>query len=363
MADVLTFPCEIEFLIHVLGIATVQAFIVFRSILFIVETQIQQSVQTNSEKFESLTKRYLFGSIWSIIFGSIQHIELSDLVNVRRNAIFISVSFFFPPIVCYLVTVALIPIYHFGCSGCPLYNEALIIMHISPVLMMPVYLRLAYIMYKIQIDAQHVARELLLLVCFPATLSLSTKLFIATIDPGDLALNRVLTWEWINVFVAEFGFWMVSFGILFIEIFFEKKQEPNLVLTRSISFMVDVAQSDVVRFFQFAASRYCCESLNYLETIRLFEANKDDGLEKRKLDAKKIIRRFIAVGSVEEINVSEFLRNDVLNIDLNVSSRERINSMFSPTMSEVSRMIQTGPWIEFMTLLKKEERLKINTSL
>lgn len=358
------FPCEFTLFIHISGIASVACVVAFRMLSFILETRYAELLLDRNETNHIQNKHTIADSIYSmyiLLYKSPESLRLQQIVWLKNSLSKWIGGIFLLPYLLMALFIGWTPMFRSGCTNCFMYTEFLLIVEFSNILLLPILLPLVYHGNKIRSDEQHVMYEIFLLVLIPGNLSFLSKLILAPIDPGNLMLERFFNWELLNVIGAEFGYFFISYGISFLAAIKSKKGRivhPVKSSNNHTDFL-DRLNDDIVlkmEFFSFAANRFCMESLNFVEDTKSFklEISKHQSRSWKEKQCKKMIKLYVADGSLQEINISNDQRKKITNVDITVATDEKLDILFDEAYLEVSNMLASGTWMDFQIEKRKQ---------
>ena len=119
-----------------------------------------------------------------------------------------------------------------------------------------------------------------------------------------------------------------------------------------------------IEFYEFAKSRYCMESILFLNDVREFRKQyPEKNVAWHRNKTRKIINAYINIGSPLEININSDVRSKIIKTNLSNKNNIDYLILFNEAYEEVISMISSGTYVDFQTeKRKKEKKLKKKTA-
>lgn len=380
LANEEAFPCALMVVMWLFGMQGLGGVLIIRSLLFVVESELQRKLRVRTLKFESDIVELIppnvstVREILSVGLGiqDIEDVEVNQLAKVKQAGFLALMAclIMFPPLVASIVLLSAYPCL-FHCNGCYAFTEILIAVLCCNVPNILVIMRIAYVGYKRhrKRDAQGVINEFVM-VCVLVLPLVTVSYFLEIFDPGQLDVNYKFEWEAILMLSGALFFtisvaWQVVFAVR--QSYKEKKvysrsrTERMVELSEKTMLAAIVSEDDEVskQFETFAVQNLVIELVHFIRDVDAFKRYfQEKGDNWRLQKAKLLVTNYVRMGSSAEVNVSDAIKRAIIDVYKSVesgkSSTMKLYSMFDDAYSEVVKMLLHGAWMRFI-LTKKTE--------
>jgi hypothetical protein len=313
------------------------------------------------------------GKIFKLLFGIIplENFEMDTVTAMRSTFLQFCFVLCIPALICFIVIVAAFPVFA-ACSNCPVFLELPICLTILLLFYQIAMNRAALVAYNTAgFDKSGVVAEILFLnfVAAPFVV-VSWILFI--LDPNDLHFHREFAWTYLFPFTMLAAY-SAAVGYPLFQTWRERRQRKKQVHIELENMATALKQDEgrKLMFWQYAASAFCSESLQFLDDTEAFAAYFYEKADSWKLSKfKGLVKTYVLPGSRLEINISHRARQRIVNLyekDPSLMSAESYKPLFetfNEARQEVYEMVSQGPWREFLikeahltTTVEKQKKL------
>lgn len=373
------YPCWLELILHTLSSVVVVNVTTTRAFVFVIETRIAVLLQKDtsiakeddgmSVAGDEIKSSALMAFYDSMRLGysrvRLKDLQLNDLVQIRNHFLEIVLLSMVPSVIIVVLCAATIQPYSAGCVQCPFYVESVVIALVPSTLIIPPFIRFTSDGYHMEVDKQYIMKELAVsfVICAP-WIYVGYGLELG--DPGLLMYNRQVTWRFV-LSIAPFLFWIIYSVVPITYALVYRRKRKEAVKEAHIDYkdlradfmtLFEENRGIKMEFYAFAASRYCVESLNFIEDIKLYKRECIAGQSERwkRNKVRKLVRRYIEENANQQVNISDRQRKDVLNRNPDVMNGEHLNTIFDEAYNEIIHMIGTGTWLDFRNEKKRAQK-------
>ena len=377
--SVSTVPCALYLIIMYIGMGCMATYMYVTITIFIVESYFSMNAGKNGTVFNrkselteasSGSKSSYSRALSTFLRIAIGDFELErctfqELLVLKKAYGLISFVILSPICIPVIVIFALAPTF-VHCSGCSLFMEPLIGFIGIYAFYILAIVRLLWIARSMRfVDRFHVFQQLVLL-SLPSAPIMSTMIILNILDLDARIFRREYMYlEWTLQIMLLLILWPTAIGLNMYYVYRARRERANRVVSDDVevnspkrctlqNMFEDTQQMKSIRdsFENYLMEHYASENLYFIEDVRTYKSlfpKQTDAWRTKSM--RKIVNTYIDIKSHLEVNISDEIRNAILDLAKDIEEQKRPVSsaltMFDAATTKITTEVMMALWNSF----------------